>query len=1434
MTRSNLRVLPPGPQLCVPYLDVVVRVFSLRSAQIPLPAVAARDFRARPVVLQEGHVTVQVARPLLLAESLEAQPENAVIALVVSAARDVVAENPEQYRHLLQSRTAPTKHRNPSRAAAETSAESHVTSDHDRNGSLTFDTSIANSIIKERITSTLRQWGLRCVDVHLGKMAQVGAERLATEKSAPTPDVVSISSAVNDSATRKLQHRNEQQVLTETNKNSLDARVEQGISHGHEQHAEMPSASISGKPVALEGGNSSQSLNSSNRTGVSALTSQNSATRDASAEAQSRLRASSAQRISMTAAYEGAHGLDDVPDTQGGMYRRYRYGTGDSSAHYYGAQCPSEGMSSRWRHGAPADKMFSLTPIHPYQNATRFSSNRLPVDCFVPASGSYAYPRDNFAVVDTSHSRTYPTSMLNESMKSVDRSSLGFCARAGASNHADRDDFWALVEDWNSGSAPRMDSTHAIRDSHGCSASGVKYDGMTAMDCISPFSRTSRGVSDRVGDVVVRSSSRPSFSSLPSKHLSAGQSKSDQLQRKEVYTQPTGGAERQCDRAKLQGDPQLLPSSSLLSSRVIGSGKAVRNIFDSPQSSCCHEWDAASLEGHCKSVDDQFSVKSFTKGDAMAAPLQEKLSENARKVNTTMEGADSAGFDNSDRENGVACLNENNVPHCEALPEALSQMQNVSINRECDSDASAYGQQDLGGDMVRNSRHATDDADAFCRPSFSVDSDKQTHRTGDLSENMSSDGDLSFRQAHSGSAVHDDETGLDLDTEHAESNHVIEHLDCAEDLSESSDRSCNVVQDSQRSTSAEPADKYLNDVACSDSKQSDSARIVEPSSDTCGDNDSFSAAVQDKDPLDASSSEFLPASAANVSSASEENASLKSHDAKSRSENENRSVISVVPGMSFDEPPSVRSVNSSVQTADRNTEHSCQLVDPQAPSNSVDDVPKTTTKDVTAETADNAQHVTIARDVVGKSDDIAGQSLEELREVAGNDVSAMGTVNPNLRNGSDHLDDAVDISALSSYEKKPMSLSLRPRTLELEGNSHGFMKEPPGTAWKRDGFNPSIKRNVVGNASIVEDHDTSQQESDADDKQASLSAPDTPDAPNTAVTEESSEPPKSFAGAKILSALVSEAVEAQVPLRRRSDLAASDDDDERFVTAHKTEEKSDVSKRFGRKERRERSESEQRERKSSTGRSDEDKVHGEERSSTSLKLSSKSSSKSSSKTRTRLVDEDTIALDPNDDVLVDAANRSERRKVRRRRKDESSSRSRDRADKEHSRTSSSRSSSSSSSGRRHRSESRGSRSRREASPECSLCRECRMDEEASLSSKSSKSGLVKSSSRRRRSKKGRDRDANEFSSLSKFKVSVWSSEKTPQHSIYRHVTALTESDSSDDDERCIWDSSDSEGEARRRQEAKRKRAQRSVRRPEQYPSREDRNVQFANYCMEFS
>ena len=75
--------------------------------------------------------------------------------------------------------------------------------------------------------------------------------------------------------------------------------------------------------------------------------------------------------------------------------------------------------------------------------------------------------------------------------------------------------------------------------------------------------------------------------------------------------------------------------------------------------------------------------------------------------------------------------------------------------------------------------------------------------------------------------------------------------------------------------------------------------------------------------------------------------------------------------------------------------------------------------------------------------------------------------------------------------------------------------------------------------------------------------------------------------------------------------------------------------------------------------------------------------------------------------------------------------------------------------------------------------------------------------------------------------SSWSPHATPAKSVYRHVLPVSESETSDDDERCIWDSSDSEGEERRRDLAREKRIRNAARRHPAIPVRNLRSVRFA-------
>jgi hypothetical protein len=167
---------------------------------------------------------------------------------------------------------------------------------------------------------------------------------------------------------------------------------------------------------------------------------------------------------------------------------------------------------------------------------------------------------------------------------------------------------------------------------------------------------------------------------------------------------------------------------------------------------------------------------------------------------------------------------------------------------------------------------------------------------------------------------------------------------------------------------------------------------------------------------------------------------------------------------------------------------------------------------------------------------------------------------------------------------------------------------------------------------------------------------------------------------------------------------------------------------------------------------------------------------------------------------------------------------------------------SSSSGRRRRThQKRRSSSKRDESPECTVCAEKERRRQSSASRTSVKDAvkqaLPRHSSRRRHRRHHDDDEDNDDDDSEDDTVwftdpsgSSWSPHVMPAKSIYRHVLPVSESETSDDDERCIWDSSDSEGEERRRDLAREKRIRNAARRHPAIPVRNLRSVRFAEFA----
>lgn len=95
--------------------------------------------------------------------------------------------------------------------------------------------------------------------------------------------------------------------------------------------------------------------------------------------------------------------------------------------------------------------------------------------------------------------------------------------------------------------------------------------------------------------------------------------------------------------------------------------------------------------------------------------------------------------------------------------------------------------------------------------------------------------------------------------------------------------------------------------------------------------------------------------------------------------------------------------------------------------------------------------------------------------------------------------------------------------------------------------------------------------------------------------------------------------------------------------------------------------------------------------------------------------------------------------------------------------------------------------------------------------------LSRSSSRRRLRRRRSDTSASSAAPASVVTAGVtkgcarWSPHARPARPIYRHVMPSAEAELTDDEGgRCIWDSSDSEGESRRRDRARRRRERRNA------------------------
>lgn len=112
------------------------------------------------------------------------------------------------------------------------------------------------------------------------------------------------------------------------------------------------------------------------------------------------------------------------------------------------------------------------------------------------------------------------------------------------------------------------------------------------------------------------------------------------------------------------------------------------------------------------------------------------------------------------------------------------------------------------------------------------------------------------------------------------------------------------------------------------------------------------------------------------------------------------------------------------------------------------------------------------------------------------------------------------------------------------------------------------------------------------------------------------------------------------------------------------------------------------------------------------------------------------------------------------------------------------------------------------------------------------SKLSRSSSRRRMRKRRDDSSASTapdsvVQACVSGSCSRWSPGARPQRPIYRHVLASPESESTDGEGgRCIWDSSDSEGESRRRNRARQRRERRAAKRDDVPRAKQLRSVRF--------